>query len=94
MLTHTHTHTHAHTHTHTHTHTSLQKFKLNIANTVISQENSSLLSMNTSELLDLFQLSEASEGGRLELVCMCFGGGSLLVSMVQGVWISLLSVYV
>jgi len=50
---------------------SLQKFKLNIANTVISQENSSLLSMNTSELLDLFQLSEASEGGRLEL-----GGGS------------------
>lgn len=37
---------------------SLQKFKLNLANTVISQENSSLLSMNTSELLDLFQLSD------------------------------------
>ena len=50
--------------------------------------------MNTSELLDLFQLSEASEEGRLELVRMCFVGGSLLVSMVQGVWISLLSVYV
>jgi hypothetical protein len=37
---------------------SLQKFKLNLANTVISQENSSLLSMNTSDLLDLFQLSD------------------------------------
>ena len=37
---------------------SLQKFKLNLANTVISQENSSLLSMDTSELLDLFQLSD------------------------------------
>lgn len=44
---------------------SLQKFKLNIANTVISQENSSLLSMNTSDLLELFQLSDATEGDRL-----------------------------
>ena len=40
---------------------SLQKFKLNIANTVITQENSSLLSMNTADLLDLFQLSEMTE---------------------------------
>ncbi len=48
-----------HTHTHTHTH-SLQKFKLNIANTVITQENSSLTSMGTSDLLDLFQLSESA----------------------------------
>ena len=36
---------------------SLQKFKLNIANTVIGQDNSSLQSMNTSDLLDLFQVS-------------------------------------
>lgn len=35
---------------------SLQKFKLNIANTVISQENSSLASMGTDQLLDLFSL--------------------------------------
>ncbi|XP_064406197.1 TATA-binding protein-associated factor 172-like [Halichondria panicea] len=40
---------------------SLQKFKLNIANTVLTQENSSLTSMNTSDLLDLFQLSEPTE---------------------------------
>jgi len=39
---------------------SLQKFKLNIANTVISQDNSSLQSMNTSDLLDLFQISGTS----------------------------------
>ena len=41
---------------------SLQKFKLNIANTVITQENSNLLSMNTSDLLDLFQLAETADG--------------------------------
>ena len=39
---------------------SLQKFKLNIANTVISQDNSSLQAMNTSDLLDLFQISGTS----------------------------------
>lgn len=53
-------------HTHTHTHHSLQKFKLNLANTVISHENASLLSMNTSELLDLFQLSETPEATKTE----------------------------
>lgn len=34
----------------------LQKFKMMTANTVISQENSSLLSMGTDQLLDLFSL--------------------------------------
>lgn len=33
---------------------SLQKFKLTIANTVISQDNSSLQTMDTGQLLDLF----------------------------------------
>lgn len=41
---------------------SLQKFKLNIASTVITQENASLQSMHTSELLDLFQLGEERQG--------------------------------
>lgn len=46
---------------------SLQKFKLTIANTVISQENSSLQTMATDQLLDLFTLDSrhdqiASEG--------------------------------
>ena len=40
----------------------LQKFKLNIANTVISQENSSLGSMGTDQLLDLFTLDSTSKG--------------------------------
>ncbi|XP_065898514.1 TATA-binding protein-associated factor 172-like isoform X2 [Dysidea avara] len=35
---------------------NLQQFKLNIANTVINQDNSSLLSMDTSQMLDLFSL--------------------------------------
>lgn len=36
----------------------LQKFKMNIANSVISQENSSLQSMGTDQLLDLFTLDK------------------------------------
>ncbi|XP_023219051.1 TATA-binding protein-associated factor 172-like, partial [Centruroides sculpturatus] len=44
----------------------LQKFKLTVANTVISQENASLQTMGTDQLLDLFSLdltkkSDASE---------------------------------
>ena len=46
---------------------SLQKFKLNIANTVITQENSSLLSMNTSDILDLFQLGDKTPMGNMQL---------------------------
>lgn len=37
---------------------SLQKFKLNIANTVISQDNSSLMTMDTGQLLDLFTVDK------------------------------------
>ncbi|XP_070579939.1 TATA-binding protein-associated factor 172-like [Ptychodera flava] len=36
----------------------LQKFKLNIANTVISQENASLQSMGTDQMLELFALDK------------------------------------
>jgi len=36
----------------------LQKFKLNIANTVISQDNSSLMTMDTGQLLDLFTVDK------------------------------------
>lgn len=39
----------------------LQKFKMNIANTVISQENASLQSMGTEQLLDLFTLDKVKE---------------------------------
>lgn len=39
----------------------LQKFKLQIANTVISQDNSNLESMGTDHLLDLFKLDEKSK---------------------------------
>lgn len=38
---------------------SLQKFKLTIANTVISQENASLQTMATDQLLDLFTLDSS-----------------------------------
>ncbi|OLY80671.1 TATA-binding protein-associated factor MOT1 [Smittium mucronatum] len=35
----------------------LQAFKLNIANTIVNQQNAGLNSMNTSEILDLFSLA-------------------------------------
>lgn len=38
----------------------LQKFKMTIANTVISQENTSLQSMGTEQLLNLFTLDKVS----------------------------------
>lgn len=39
----------------------MQQFKLNVANTVISEDNSSLQTMGTSNLLDLFSLDEAKD---------------------------------
>lgn len=38
---------------------SLQQFKIGIANSVINSENSSLKSMNTDQLVDLFTVSSA-----------------------------------
>ncbi|KAG0345016.1 TATA-binding protein-associated factor mot1 [Podila humilis] len=39
----------------------LQKFKLNIANTVINQQNSGIQSMGTDQILDLFQIGTDDE---------------------------------
>lgn len=41
---------------------SLQKFKLSVANAVINAENSSLKTMNTDQLLDLFKPAENEKG--------------------------------
>ncbi|XP_034407623.1 TATA-binding protein-associated factor 172 [Cyclopterus lumpus] len=40
----------------------LQKFKISIANTVISQDNASLQSMGTDQLLNLFSLDKGEKG--------------------------------
>jgi TATA-binding protein-associated factor len=40
---------------------SLQRFKLNVASTVVSQQNSDLSSMDTDQILDLFAVSSAAE---------------------------------
>ncbi|XP_021911160.1 TATA-binding protein-associated factor BTAF1-like [Carica papaya] len=42
---------------------SLQRFKLSVANAVINAENSSLKTMNTDQLLDLFASAEAPRKG-------------------------------
>ncbi|XP_069756550.1 TATA-binding protein-associated factor 172 isoform X2 [Narcine bancroftii] len=42
----------------------LQKFKMSIANTIISQENASLQSMGTDQLLDLFTLDKDGQENR------------------------------
>jgi TATA-binding protein-associated factor len=41
----------------------LQKFKLNIASSVINQENSGLNSMDTDQILDLFGVGESGGSG-------------------------------
>ena len=40
---------------------SLQKFKLSVANTVVSQDNSSMHSMVSDQLLDLFSLNDGGK---------------------------------
>ncbi|KAI8150160.1 hypothetical protein BJV82DRAFT_586077 [Fennellomyces sp. T-0311] len=42
----------------------LQKFKLNIANTVVNQQNSGLQSMDTDQILDLFNVEGGADGRR------------------------------
>ncbi|XP_077114676.1 TATA-binding protein-associated factor 172 isoform X1 [Ranitomeya variabilis] len=44
----------------------LQKFKMSIANTVISQENASLQSMGTDQLLDLFTLDKDGKSEKMK----------------------------
>jgi TATA-binding protein-associated factor len=41
----------------------LQKFKLNIATSVITQDNSGISSMGTDQILDLFQMGESKTEG-------------------------------
>lgn len=40
---------------------SLQRFKLNIASSVVTQQNAGLESMNTDQVLDLFKISTGEE---------------------------------
>ncbi|KAI8321615.1 hypothetical protein GQ54DRAFT_333859 [Martensiomyces pterosporus] len=42
----------------------LQAFKLHMANTIVNQQNSGLASMNTDQLLDLFNITPAETSGR------------------------------
>ena len=42
---------------------SLQRFKLNIANSVVTQQNSGLASMDTDLVLDLFRRTSEDEDG-------------------------------
>lgn len=42
----------------------LQRFKLNIASSVVTQQNAGLGSMNTGEVLDLFKVSAEGESGK------------------------------
>merc|ERR1719470_789062 len=45
---------------------SLQKFKLHTARTVITSDNSSIASMQTDQVLDLFSLTNEQPGGQRE----------------------------
>ncbi|CAB4491398.1 unnamed protein product [Rhizophagus irregularis] len=43
----------------------LQKFKLNIANSIVNQQNSGLQSMDTEQILDLFNVTDNQRGGNV-----------------------------
>ncbi|XP_032626165.1 TATA-binding protein-associated factor 172 isoform X1 [Chelonoidis abingdonii] len=55
----------------------LQKFKMNIANTVISQENASLQSMGTDQLLDLFTLDKDGKSEKADTTTSSSGKASM-----------------
>uniref|UniRef100_A0A4W6D9I7 B-TFIID TATA-box binding protein associated factor 1 n=1 Tax=Lates calcarifer TaxID=8187 RepID=A0A4W6D9I7_LATCA len=55
----------------------LQKFKMSIANTVISQENTSLHSMGTDQLLNLFTLDKDDKGEKGEQTPSTSGKASM-----------------
>ncbi|KAI9270458.1 hypothetical protein BDA99DRAFT_557285 [Phascolomyces articulosus] len=55
----------------------LQKFKLNIANTIVNQQNSGLQSMDTDQILDLFNVEgENGADGRRKKEAVAAAGGS------------------
>ena len=61
----------------------LQKFKLNIANTVISQDNSSLSTMDTGQLLDLFSVDKEKRNEKTSAQQQSEGGKTSLKAMVD-----------
>ena len=58
----------------------LQKFKMNIANAVITQDNSSLQSMGTDQLLDLFSLDQVIQP------CVKIAWVKVQPCMVKSLW--------
>lgn len=61
----------------------LQKFKMSIANTVISQDNASLQSMGTDQLLNLFTLDKDEKCEKSE-PCPSTSGKSSMKSVLDG----------
>lgn len=68
---------------------SLQRFKLNIASSVVNQQNAGLATMNTNQVLDLFDVTDSdavdkkqSEDGPVsqsELLKQCVCGSASVV---------------
>lgn len=66
---------------------NLQKFKQNIANTVISHDNESLDKMGTDRLLDLFQVDDGAAGDKEEEETEKQGKGlSAMLAKEQSQW--------
>ncbi|XP_050815237.1 TATA-binding protein-associated factor 172 isoform X3 [Gopherus flavomarginatus] len=61
----------------------LQKFKMNIANTVISQENASLQSMGTDQLLDLFTLDKDGKNEKADTTTSSSSGKASMKSVLE-----------
>uniref|UniRef100_A0A8C1BS63 B-TFIID TATA-box binding protein associated factor 1 n=1 Tax=Cyprinus carpio carpio TaxID=630221 RepID=A0A8C1BS63_CYPCA len=62
----------------------LQKFKMTIANTVITQENTSLQSMGTEQLLNLFTLDKDNKAEKSEAAASSSSGKANMKSVLDG----------
>merc|ERR1712123_335667 len=71
---------------------SLQRFKLNIANTLVSSDNSSMNTMSTGQILDLFSLQSNNDkktkkkGDKKKQGVGGGGGGINLVNDLSELW--------
>ncbi|EDQ86722.1 uncharacterized protein MONBRDRAFT_38338 [Monosiga brevicollis MX1] len=65
---------------------SLQRFKINVADTVVNAENASLSSMGTSQLLSLFKVDEGDSAGATGRADAREGSLTNLMTDVEDMW--------
>lgn len=63
---------------------SLQRFKIDVASTVVNQQNAGLGTMETDQILDLFNLGETAEGAEKPTSAAAAGGDEVEMVDIDG----------